>query len=157
MRVFEDNIILHQSLVMPFVTMASSIEAYTLSPWNKTKSCNNTCPYAPHQPNNPCSKPVTSNGNKALCTSAGDRHNTTTPMSRTKPSPVQHLKKQRWVVTNNTVKRAQLDMGMFWLSNPKMKMNFPCDLREKVCIQFCSRGQECKRDPDIVCPFLHLC
>jgi hypothetical protein len=32
MRAFEDNIILHQSLGMPIVTMASSIEAYTLNP-----------------------------------------------------------------------------------------------------------------------------
>jgi hypothetical protein len=50
-------------------------------------------------------------------------------------------------------------MGMFRLTNPKMKMNeiFPCDLREKVCIQFCNRGQECKRDPGIVCLFLHPC
>jgi hypothetical protein len=42
-------------------------------------------------------------------------------------------------------------------AQPKMKMNkiFPHDLREKVCIQFCCRGQECKRDPDVVCPFLH--
>jgi hypothetical protein len=48
-------------------------------------------------------------------------------------------------------------MGMFWLTNPKMKMNeiFPCNLPEKVCIQFCCRGQECKRDLDVVCPFLH--
>jgi hypothetical protein len=48
---------------------------------------------------------------------------------------------------------------MFWLTNLKMKMkkSFPHDLPEKVCIQFCCRGQECKRDPDVVCPFLHLC
>jgi hypothetical protein len=60
-------------------------------------------------------------------------------------------------VTNNTAKCAQLDMEMFWLSNPKLKMTkiFPRDLPEKVCIQFCCRGQECKRDSDTVCPFLH--
>ncbi len=34
MRAFEDNIILHHSLGMPIVTMASSIKAYTLNPWN---------------------------------------------------------------------------------------------------------------------------
>ncbi len=65
MRAFEDNIILHQSLGMPINIMVSSIEAYTLNPWNKINSCNNTQPYAPHQPNNPGSKPVTSNGDKA--------------------------------------------------------------------------------------------
>jgi hypothetical protein len=50
-------------------------------------------------------------------------------------------------------------MEMFWLTNQKMKMNkiFPHDLREKVCIQFCCRGQECMRDLDIVCPFPHPC
>jgi hypothetical protein len=50
-------------------------------------------------------------------------------------------------------------MGMFWLTNPKMKMNkiFPRDLCEKVCIQFCCKGQECRRDPDVFCPFLHPC
>jgi hypothetical protein len=102
MRAFEDNIILHQSLGMPIVTMASSIETYTLNPWNKTNSCN-----APHQPNNPGSKPVTSDGNKAPYTSAGDKCNTTTPESGLKPSPVQCQKKQHQVVTNNTVKSAQ--------------------------------------------------
>jgi hypothetical protein len=64
-RAFEDNTVLHQSLGMPIVTMVSSNEAYTLNPWNKTNSCNNTPPDAPHQPNNPGSKPVTSNGDKA--------------------------------------------------------------------------------------------
>ncbi len=118
MRAFEGNIILHQSLGMHIVTMASSIEAYTLNTWNKTNSCNNNCPDAPHQPNNPDSNPITSNGNKAPRTSAGDKHNTMTPKSRAKSSPVQHQKKQCWVVTNNTVKHAQLDMGMFWLCNP---------------------------------------
>jgi hypothetical protein len=32
LRVFWDNIILHQSLGTPIVTMASSIKAYTLNP-----------------------------------------------------------------------------------------------------------------------------
>ncbi len=159
MRAFKDNIILHQSLGMPIVTMASSIEAYILSPWNKTNSCDNTRPNASHQPNIPGPKTVTSNGNKVPCTSAGDKRNTTTPKNGSKPSPVQCQKKQCRVVTDDTVKRAQLDMGMFWLSNPKLKMSkiFPCDLRDRVCIQFCCRGQKCKRDLDVVCPFLHPC
>jgi hypothetical protein len=46
MRAFEDNIILHQSLGTPIIAMASSIEAYTLNPWNKTNSCDNSCPNA---------------------------------------------------------------------------------------------------------------
>jgi hypothetical protein len=87
-------------------------------------------------------------------TSAGDKCNTMTPKSGSKPSPVQHQKKKRRVLTNDTVKRSQLDMGMFWLSNLKMKMNkiFSRDLRERVCIQFFCRGRECRRDPDIICP-----
>jgi hypothetical protein len=46
---------------------------------------------------------------------------------------VQRQKKQRQVVANDTAKRAQSDMGMFWLSNPKLKMTkiFPRDLHEK--------------------------
>ncbi len=159
LRAFEDNIILHHSPGTPIVTMASSIEAYTSNLWNKTNSCNNTPPDALHQPNNPGSKPVTFNGDKAPCTSAGDKRNTMTPESMSKPFPVQRQKKQCWIVTNNSVKHAQLNMGMFWLSNPKMKIKkiFPCDLREKVCIHFCCRGQGCKRHPDNVCPFLHPC
>ncbi len=144
MRALEDNIILHHSLGMPIVTMASSIEAYTLNPWNKMNSCNNACPDAPHQSNIPGPNPVPSNGNKVPCTSTGDKHNTTIPESGSKPSLVQRQKKQRRVVTNNTVQRAQPDMGVFWLTNLKIKMNeiFPRDLHEKVCIQFCCRGQE---------------
>ncbi len=144
---------------MPIVTMASSSKAYTLNPWNKTNSCNIAYPYAPHQPNIPGPKPVTSNGNKVPHTSVGDKSNTTTPKSGSKPSLVQRQKKQCRLVTNNTVKRAQLDMGMLWLSNPKMKMNkiFPRDLRERVCIQICCRGRECKRDLDIIYSFLHPC
>ncbi len=48
MRAFKDNIILHHSLETPIITMASSVEAYTLNPWNKTNSCNNARPDAPH-------------------------------------------------------------------------------------------------------------
>jgi hypothetical protein len=159
MGAFEDNIIRHHSLGMPIVTMASSIEAYILNLWNKANSCDNASPDAPHQYNIPCPKSVPSNGNKVPCTSAGDKHNTMTPESGSKPSPVQHQEKQCWVATNNTEKRAQLDMGMFWLTNLEMKMKeiFPRGLHEKVCIQFRCRGQECKRDPNIVCPFLHPC
>jgi hypothetical protein len=159
MRAFKNNIILHHFLGMPIVTMASSIEAYTLNPWNKTNSCDKACPGAPYQPSIPGPKPVTSNDDKVPCTSAGDKHNTPTPKSGLKPSPIQRQKKQCWIVNNDTVKRAQSDIGMFWLSNPKMKMNkiFPCDLRERDCIQFCCRGRECKRDQDVACPFLHPC
>jgi hypothetical protein len=132
MRAFKDNIILHHYPGLPVITMASSIEVYNLNPWNKTNYCNNAHPDAPHQPNIPCPKPVTSNGNKVPCTSAGNKRNTMTPESGSKPSLVQCQKQQCRVITNNTVKHAQLDMGMFWLSNPKMKMNkiFPRDLRE---------------------------
>jgi hypothetical protein len=139
MRAFKNNIILHHFLGMPMVNMASSIEAYTLNLWNKTNSCDNACSDAPHQSNIPGPKPVTTNGNKVPCTSVRDKHNITTPENRSKPSLVLNQKKQRLVVTNDTVQRAQSDMGMFWLTNPKMKMNkiFPRDLAEKVCIQFC--------------------
>jgi hypothetical protein len=102
MSAFEDNIILPHSLGMP-ITMASSIEDYTLKTWNKMNSCNND---APCQSNIPGPKPVPSNGDKLPCTSLGDKHNTTTPKSRLKPSPVKHQKKQRRVVTNDTVKPA---------------------------------------------------
>jgi hypothetical protein len=88
MRAFKDNIILHHSLGMPIVTMASSIEAKDLNPWYKTNSCNNACPDAPHQLNIPGAKPTLSNGNNVPRTSAGDKHNTMTPESRSKPSPV---------------------------------------------------------------------
>jgi hypothetical protein len=100
MRAFEDNIILHHSLGMPIVTMASFIEAYTLNPWNKMNSCNNARPDTPHQFNIPGPKPVPTNGNKVPHNSMGDKHNTMTPESGSKPSPVQHQKKKCRVVTN---------------------------------------------------------
>ncbi len=89
MRAFEDSIILHHSLGMPIVTIASSIEDYNLNPWNKTNFCNGACPDAPHQSNIPGPKPVPSNGDKVPRTSTGDMCNTTTPESGSKPSLVQ--------------------------------------------------------------------
>jgi hypothetical protein len=146
MRAFEDNIILHHSLGMPIVTMASSIEAYTLIPWNKMNSCNNVCPDAPHQSNIPGPKPVPNNGDQVPCTSVGGKRNTTTPETRSKPLPVQCQKKQSWVVTNNIVKRAQSDIGMCWLTNPKMKMNkiFSRDLREMFVSNFAAGGENAR-------------
>jgi hypothetical protein len=88
LRALEGNIILHHSLGTPIVTMAFSIEAYTLNPWNKMNSCNNAHPDAPHQSNIPGPQPVPTNGNKVPCTSAGDKHNTMTPENGSKPSPV---------------------------------------------------------------------
>ncbi len=77
---------------MPIVTMASSIKAYTLNPWNKTNSCNNAHPDAPHQSNIPGPKPVPTNGNKVPRTSTWDKCNTTTPENGSKPSLVQRKK-----------------------------------------------------------------
>ncbi len=106
MRAFKDNIILHHSLWMPIITMASSIEACTLNPQNKTKSCNNARPDVTHQFNIPGPKPVHTNGNKVPHTFVGEKHNTMTPENGSKPSPVQRKKKQRRVITNDTVKHA---------------------------------------------------
>jgi hypothetical protein len=66
--------------------------------------------------------------------------------------PSNARKKQCRVVTNNTVKCAQSDMGVFWLSNPKMKMNeiFLCDLCEKVCIQLLSIASHIGQDGKVV-------
>jgi hypothetical protein len=68
-------------------------------------------------------------------------------------------KKQCQAVTNGTVKLTQLDMGMFWLLNPKIRMSkiFPQELPQKVCILFCFRGKKCKRILETACPFLHPC
>ncbi len=73
MRAFKDNIILHHSLGRLIVTMASSIEAYTLNSLNKMNSCHKACPDAPHQSNIPGPKPVSINGNKVPCTFLGDK------------------------------------------------------------------------------------
>jgi hypothetical protein len=133
LRAFEDNIILHQSLGTPIVPMTSSIKAYTLNPWNKTDSCNKFSPDALPQANNSGPNP-THQRKLTDRTSAGDKRNTTTPKGGVKPSPVQRQKKQRRAVANDTVKRAQLDMGMFWLHNPKIRNSkiFPRDLPDRV-------------------------
>jgi hypothetical protein len=52
---------------------------------------------------------------------------------------------------------ADMENSMGVLDAHKSKAIFPCDLPEKVCIQFCCRGQECKRDPNLVCQFLLPC
>jgi hypothetical protein len=50
-------------------------------------------------------------------------------------------------------------MGMFWLHNPKIRNSeiFPRYLPDRVCIHFCGRGRECKRESDTASPFLHPC
>jgi hypothetical protein len=57
------------------------------------------------------------------------------------------------------MKCAQLDMGIFWVHNPKIRMSeiFPRDFPDRVCIHFCCRERECKRESDNACPFLHPC
>ncbi len=143
--------------------MASSIEDYTMNPWNKTNSWENFHPNALSWVNNLGSKTNyqrkstnTSNADTASWASAGDKRNTTTPIGGVKPSPIQCQKKQRRAVTNNTVKVPHLDMGMFWLYNPKIRMGkIPRDLPEKVCIQFYCRGRECKKESETSSPFLH--
>ena len=42
MKAFKHSIVLHQSLDTPIAIFPSSIEAYTLSPWNKTNICHNS-------------------------------------------------------------------------------------------------------------------
>jgi hypothetical protein len=163
---FKDNIILHQSLGTPIVTTASSIETYILNHWNKTNSCNKFCLNALSQVNNLGSKTNhqhksthTSHANTMYCTFARGKRNTRTNKSGAKPSLTQRQKKQLRAVTNDTVKRSQSDMGMFWLYNPKIRMSeiFPRDLLEKVSIQFCCRGRECKKELATACPFLQPC
>jgi hypothetical protein len=111
------------------MTTGYSSEAYTLNHWNKTNLCDNSCPDALPQANNLGAKPThqckptaTSPGDKASRTSAGDKCNTNTQRwSKATPSPIPQ--KQQQVVTNNTAKCAQSDMGMFWLHNPQIRVS----------------------------------
>ncbi len=74
------------------MTMSSLIEAYTLIPWNKINSCNNSSPGAPPQANNLGVNPAHQH-KPTDRTSAGDKHNTITPEGGAKPYPVQFQKK----------------------------------------------------------------
>jgi hypothetical protein len=78
-----------------------------------------------------------------------------TPKGGAKPSPVQRQKKQRLVVTKDTVTHAQSDMGMFWLHNPNIRMSkiFSQDMPKKVYILFCCRGKECERESRLLALF----
>ena len=158
LRAFKDDIILYRSLGTPIVTMASSIKVNTLNPWKKTNSCNKSSPDTLSQANNLGTNP-THQCKPTDCNSAGNKHNTTTPKGGAKPSPVQCQKKYCRAVASNTLKHAQLDMGIFWVHNPKIRNReiFPWDLPQKVCIQFCCGGSECKRESETACPFLHCC
>jgi hypothetical protein len=166
LRAFEDNIILHQFLGTPIVTMVSSIKAYTLHPLNKTNFCNNSSPAAfplainlGNNLNHQCKPTNTSPSDKVSHTSAGDKRKTTTSEGGAEPSPAQYQKKQPQTVTNNTKKPAQFDMSMFWLCHSKIRMSeiFPWDLPDRVCIHFCCRGRECKRELNTAYPFFHPC
>ncbi len=82
------------------------------------------------------------------------------PEGDAKPSQTQHQKKQRRAVANNTPKRQNTDMGMFWLHNPsRMRISniFPANLPKKVCMNFCCRRKECKRENEEAWAFLHPC
>jgi hypothetical protein len=162
MKAFEDNVALHQALDTPIAILPSSIEAYTLSPLNKTNICHNLANDA-----SPCDNKHTGQDNHsrgahsdaASCTNAGARRNLTTPEGKTKPSQTQCQKKQRRTVANDTPKHQNMDMGMFWLRNPRIRIPhvFPANLPKKVCVNFCCRGKECKRENDEACTFLHHC
>jgi hypothetical protein len=143
MRAFEDIIILQYFLGTPIVTMVSSIEAYTLNPWDKRTLATMLVLMHPTNPTFLAPNLFPPMATRYLVL---PQEISITPPQHPRADQ-SHIwsntrKKQRYVVTNDTVKHAQLDLGMFWLTNPKMKMNkiFPYDLGEKVCIQFCCRG-----------------
>jgi hypothetical protein len=162
MKAFEDNLTLHQSLDTSITILPSSIKVYTQSPWNKTTTCHNLANYASPRDNKHTGQDNYSRGacsDSASRTNAGDKRNPTTPKGEAKPSQTQHQKKQRHTVANDTPKRQNMDMEMFWLQNPRIMITvvFPANLPEKVCVNFCFRGKECKRENDEACTFLHPC
>ena len=141
MKAFEDNVTLHQSLDTPIAILPSSIEAYTLSPWNKTNICHNSANTA-----SPCDDKRTgqddysheARGDTASHTNAGDKRNPTTPKGKAKPSQTHCQKKQHCTVANDNQKHQNTDMGMFWLHSPRIRITdiFPANLPEKVCMNF---------------------
>ena len=107
-KAFEDNIILHQSLDTPIAILQSSIEAYTLSPWNKTNICHNLANNASPRDNKRIGQEDYSHGARsdaASGTNAGDKRNPFTPKGKAKPSQTKRQKKQRHTVANDTPKR----------------------------------------------------
>jgi hypothetical protein len=89
MKAFEDNITLHQSLDTAIAILPSSIEAYTLSLWNKTNICHNLANDASPRDNKRTGQDHYSRGahsDAASRTNAGDKRNPTTPKGEVKPS-----------------------------------------------------------------------
>ena len=162
MKAFEDNVALHQALDTPIAILPSSIEAYTLSPLNKTNICHNLANNASSGDDKRTGQDNYARGafsDAASCTNTGDKGNLTTPKGKAKPSQTQHQKNQHRTVANDTSKRQNTDMKMFWLHNPRIRITdvFSANLPEKVCVNFCCRGKECKRENDKACTFLHPC
>ena len=92
MKAFEDNIILHQSLDTPIAILPSSIEAYTLSLWNKTNVCHDLATDAPSRDDKRTGQDDNQHGARndaASHTNAGDKHNPTTIKGKAKPSQTQ--------------------------------------------------------------------
>ena len=162
MKAFEDNIVLHQSLGTPITILPSSIKAYTQSSWNKTNICHNSATNALSRDDRRTVQDDNQRGARTDVTSrtnVGDKQNPATPKGDAKPSQVRRQKKERSAVTNDTPKHQNIDMGMVWLHNPKMRISdiFPTNLPKKVCVIFCCRGKECKNENEETCTFLHPC
>jgi hypothetical protein len=128
--------------------------------------CGNSCLDALSQINNlgsktnhQCKSTNTSHADTLSCTPAEDKHNTSTPESGAKPSPIQRQKKTVPGGNQQHCETSSIRHGHVLAIQPKIGMDkiFPRDIPEKACIQFCCRGRECKKKLETACPFLHPC
>ena len=115
MKAFEKNIVYHQSLGTPIVTMPSSIKAYTICSWNKTNVCNNSPSGAISCARQDDNRRRGQNDNRlgtsnytctdaASCTAAGDTHTPATLKGKARPSLAQRQKNQCRAVMNDATK-----------------------------------------------------
>ena len=143
MKAFFTQFDLAQSTNLPIAFCRSTIYKYQVNPLNNMKcalpgysfSTNNT--YAD-------GASCTNETQISLCNEGAKRKSAMTPnQSNTKAHANQRMKKPRCSATTNSAKRNVMEMGMFFLSKPDVKVAdvFPKCMAESVCVDFTCKGK----------------
>jgi hypothetical protein len=154
MKIFHNQINLHQAKMTPIMVMPGVVAAYTLSPWNSTQAC------GPKKDNkNTLFMVGASRSNLKVNFNSEqgrrDKCNPATPDSNDeKATTRQKQKKPCCAVKVDTASKEKTALGMSYLHNNSINPSdvFLKDMSDKICANFTCKGKECN---NMNCDFLH--